>query len=58
MLAPELFSLEYFFNKGLLYMEGQEVCFYNVGAVVEKVKREPEEDVVSADVEELRKERS
>ena len=57
---PELFSLEYFFNKGLLFMKGQDVCFYNVGAAVEKgvvgVKMEPEEEVVSADVEELRKE--
>ena len=52
----ELFSLEYFFNKGLLFMEGQDVCFYNMGAVVDKVRREPEESVVSADVENLRKE--
>ena len=40
---PELFSVEYFFNKGLLYMEGHELCFYNVGANVDKVKKEPEE---------------
>ena len=36
------------------------MCFYNVGAVVEKgvagVKRELEEEVVSADLGELRKE--
>ena len=44
---PELFSLEYFFNKGHLYMEGQEVCFYDVGTVVEKGKREP--DGIEAD---------
>ena len=39
-------------------MEGKELCFYNIGANVDKVKREPElvEDVVNADVEELRKE--
>ena len=49
MLAPELFSLEYFFNKGLLYMEGQEVYFFNKGLLYI-------EAVVSADVEELRKE--
>ena len=24
---PEVFNLDYFFNKGLLYMEGEEVCF-------------------------------
>ena len=41
--------MEYFFNKGLLHMEGQELCFYNIGANVDKVKREPElvEDVVT-----------
>ena len=32
------------------------MCFYNVGAVVDKVKKEPEEEVASTDVEELRKE--
>ena len=50
--------MEYFFNKGLLHMEGTELCFYNIGANVDKVKREPElvEDVVNADVAELRKE--
>ena len=39
-------------------MEGTELCFYNIGANVDKVKREPElvEDVVNADVAELRKE--
>ena len=31
----ELFSMEYFFNKGLLHMEGQELCFYNIGANVD-----------------------
>ena len=50
--------MEYFFNKGLLHMEGKELCFYNIGANVDKVKREPElvEDVVNEDVTELRKE--
>ena len=39
-------------------MEGQELCFYNIGANVDKVKCEPEleEDVVTVDVAELRKE--
>ena len=35
---PEVFSMDYFFNKGLLYMEGEEVCFYDVGANMDKVK--------------------
>ena len=35
---PEVFSRDYFFNKGLMYMEGEEVCFYDVGANVDKVK--------------------
>ena len=39
-------------------MEGEEVCFCNVGENVDKVKREPDlvEGVVTADVAELRKE--
>ena len=38
-------------------MDGPEVCFYDVGTVVEKVKREPDgtEAMMSADYEELGK---
>ena len=55
---PEVFNMDYFFNKGLLYIEGEEVCFYDLGANVDKVKREPDlvEGVMTADVAELRKE--
>ena len=39
-------------------MDGQEVCFYDVGTLVEKVKRGPDglEAVMSAYYEELKKE--
>ena len=55
---PELFGMEFFFNKGLLYMDSPEVCFYDIGTVVDKVKKEMDgmEAVVRANYEELRKE--
>ena len=51
---PETFSVEYFFNKGLLQAHGKETFFYEVG---DKVKTETEavEAVPSEEVEELRK---
>ena len=52
---PEVFSVEYFFNKGLLQAHGKQTFFYTVG---EKVKAETEkvaEAMPSEEVEELRK---
>lgn len=56
---PETFSVEYFFNKGLLYTRGREVFFYEVGKNQEsqvKVELDGGEVVPSEEYEELRKE--
>ncbi|XP_042056511.1 uncharacterized protein LOC121801120 [Salvia splendens] len=39
-LPPEVFNMDYFFNKGLLYTHGKEVCFYEVGGSEVPVKQE------------------
>ena len=50
--------MEYFFNKNLLYMDGEETCFYEIGRPNGVVKRELEgvEAPAAVDNEELRKE--
>lgn len=52
---PETFSVEYFFNKGLLYMHGKEVFFYEVWTLV-KSEQDGVEVVDSVDYEEMKKE--
>ena len=39
---PEVFSVDYFFNKGLLQTHGTKTLFYSLG---DKVKAEPEEEI-------------
>ncbi|XP_041990053.1 uncharacterized protein LOC121741390 [Salvia splendens] len=55
---PEIFNVDYFFNKGLLYMHAKEVCFYEVSRVELQVKQEPDvvESQTTVEVEAMRKE--
>ena len=53
---PEVFSVEYFFNKGLLQAHGKKTFFYTVGDKVKVEAGEAEEAMPSEEVEELRKE--
>ena len=54
--APELFSVEYFFNKNLLYMDGEETYFYKIGQIDATMKKGGVEVPAAADSEELRRE--
>ena len=52
---PEVFSVEYFFNKGLLQAHGKQTFFYTVGEKVKAETEEVAEAMPSEEVEELRK---
>ncbi|XP_042049934.1 uncharacterized protein LOC121795463 [Salvia splendens] len=41
-LPPEVFNMEYFFNKGLLIKHKRDVCFYEVGKSEAQIKQEQE----------------
>ena len=51
----EVFSVEYFFNKGLLQAHGKQIFFYTVGDKVKAEAEEAAEAMPSEEVEELRK---
>ena len=53
---PEVFSVDYFFNKGLLQTQGNKTYFYSLGDKAKAEPEEAEEAMPSEEVEELRKE--
>ena len=53
---PEVFSVDYFFNKGLLQTQGTKTLFYSLGDKVKAEPEEAEEAMPSEEFEELRKE--
>ena len=53
---PEVFSVDYIFNKGLLQTHGTKTLFYSLGDKVKAEPEEAEEAMPSEEIEELRKE--